>query len=318
MSDTSDQSSDETPSPNSGPQPGPELAGVDLVVLTGLSGSGKSTALRALEDLGFYCVDNLPSDLLGDVARLAADSPSIQRVALAMDVRHAGLGDELAPRLREFIDSGDTPVQIVFLTASDDKVIARFSETRRRHPLMTAGEAQSLRQAIIQERRWLEPLRHMANWVIDTTGLTVHDLKRQIQDHFGEPGQRSAALTIMSFGFRYGPPREADFVFDVRYLKNPYFDATLRGKTGQDAAVASYVLTQPEAQTVLNHITQLLTDVLPWCDKEGKATVTVAIGCTGGQHRSVAMAEAVAAAMAGSERPLNLQHREVALARIAT
>ena len=291
---------------------------VDLIVLTGMSGSGKTNALRALEDIGFYCIDNLPSDLLSAVARLAENSQGLRGVALAMDVRHVGLNDDLAHRLQEFLGEGTLPLQIVFLTASDNKLIARFSETRRRHPLMTAGEATALPEAIAQERKWLGPLRHMANWVLDTTDLTVHDLKRQIQERFGEPGQRAAALTVMSFGFRYGPPREADFVFDVRYLNNPYFDPSLRGKTGQDREVAEFVMTQPLATKVLGHVTTLLADVLPWCDREGKVTVTVAIGCTGGQHRSVAMAEALAQNLSTEDRRLTVKHREMDLSRIHT
>lgn len=286
---------------------------VTLTLLTGMSGSGKSTALKSLEDAGYFCIDNLPAELLADVGRLAENSKDIRRVALAMDVRHATLSSDIIERLDAFGANPDAPeLQIVYLTASDDKVIARFSETRRRHPMMTSGTATSLRAALDLERQWLSPLRHRANSVIDTTDLTVHDLKRVIQQRFGEPGDRLAALHVMSFGFRYGPPREADFVFDVRYLDNPYFDAALRQLTGHDEAVYDFVMEQPAAQAVLGHITALLSDVLPWCDKEGKATVTVAVGCTGGQHRSVAMARAVAEELAlkSGDRPLVIQHRE--------
>lgn len=285
---------------------------VDIVVLSGLSGSGKTTALHALEDAGYFCVDNLPAPLLPPFLRLVDASPSIQRVAIAMDVRERVLAPDIERDLAGVGGGSHHHLHVLFLTADDDALIARFKTTRRRHPLIAQGLATVLTEAIALERTWLAPLRARATEVLDTTRLNVHDLKHDIQARYGDPVHRRLDLHLVSFGYRHGVPQEADFVFDARFLDNPYFVDGLRDKTGLDPDVADYVLSQPAAARYREHILGLLTDVLPLIEAEGRATLTVAIGCTGGQHRSVALCEALREGLTGSERDLHVVHRDAA------
>ncbi len=289
-------------------------AGVDLVVITGLSGSGRSTAIRALEDAGYFCIDSLPAPLLAPFLRLAAANPSISRVAVAMDVRAAdhfpGLEAALSS-LRRSKTGSTTETQILFLDASDERLIARFKETRRRHTLMGSGRAETLAEAISEERAWLAPIRHRATAVLDTTRMTVHDLKREVLALYADPSAHALRTNVMSFAFRAGLPPEADFVFDVRFLDNPHFVEELRDKTGEEPDVFRFVLDQEAARDVLEHIHTLLGTVLPLVEAEGKSVVTIAIGCTGGQHRSVALAIALAEKLAAGGREPHLSHRDI-------
>lgn len=285
---------------------------VELVVVTGLSGSGKTTALRALEDLGYFCVDNLPGPLLGTFLRLIADRGRDTRAAVAMDIREGSYFSDLARILAE-LEAAGQPMRVLMLDCTDDtKVIRRFKETRRRHPLLTSGEADTISTAIQQERAWLEPLRAMDSTAIDTSDLNVHELKRRIQAIFGDERGAKLSLHVLSFGFRHGLPAEADFVFDVRFLPNPYFVESLRAGSGLDAGVSNYVLGQSGAVMMLDHIAALLSDVLPRCEHEGRATLSVAIGCTGGRHRSVALAEALTQRLGEAGRPAVVSHRDIA------
>jgi len=283
---------------------------LNVVVLSGLSGSGKTTALHALEDAGYFCVDNLPLQLLDTFLRLVDDNPSIDRVALAMDVRER-LFDPAPGRDLSAISAGHYQGRILFLDCADDVLLARFKTTRRRHPLIAQGAATTLVEATTLERTWLEPIRAAASAVIDTSDLTVHELKRRVQNLYGDPGATALAVHLMSFGFRHGVPQEADFVFDVRFLDNPYFVESLRDRRGLDPEVADFVLSQPAAVRFREHVVALLSDVLPQVEAEGRASVTIAVGCTGGHHRSVAMCETLRDALAEGGRPALLSHRDI-------
>lgn len=263
----------------------------NIVVITGMSGSGKSTAIRALEDAGFFCIDNLPALLVPKLTELIGreGSPNISKLALVMDAREGEFLSE-APSVLEEVKRGGHAVELLFLDASDDALMRRFSETRRRHPLAPDG---SVAEGIELERRALKDLRSMADQVIDSSVLNVHDLKRLLQARFSTEPQNAPSLSIVSFGFRYGVPPQADMVFDVRFLPNPYFIPELKAQTGRDPKVAAYVLERPESQAFLEKVSDLCGFLFPRYQREGKAYLTVAIGCTGGKHRSVAIAHAL-------------------------
>jgi len=285
----------------------------ELLILSGLSGSGKTTALRALEDIGFLCVDNLPVPLLETFHRLSRDHGEISQVAIAMDIRESSHNPEAARQLEE-IKAAGLEMRILFLNCTDERAITRFKETRRKHPLIAAGQASTITEAIEKERAWLTPFRHMATTVVDTTELNVHELKKRIQGLYGDAESRRMKVHLMSFGFRHGIPPEADFVFDVRYLPNPYFVEALRPKSGLDPAVSAYVLKQPAAKMILKHLQHFFGDVLPLCEEEGKASVTIAIGCTGGRHRSVALTEALRSHLIETTHMVEAGHRDVSRA----
>lgn len=283
---------------------------MELVVLSGLSGSGKTTALRALEDAGYLCVDNLPTALLETFIRLAEESASVERIAVVMDIREMSLGSDVARHL-DLLQTKGQDLRIIYFDAKDEQLITRFKETRRKHPLIAIGEAKTVAEAIALERTWLQPIRVRASTVVDSSQLTVHELKRRIQDMFVDTDEHKVALHLLSFGFRHGIPAEADFVFDVRFIPNPYFVEALRERRGLDAEVASYVLSQPSAQMMLGHIGTITREVLPHAEREGKVQMTVAIGCTGGHHRSVAMVEALAIQMSTRGHHALVTHRDV-------
>jgi UPF0042 nucleotide-binding protein len=261
-----------------------------LVMVTGMSGAGRSTALRALEDLGHFCVDNLPPALIPQLTELLARGGELTRAACGVDVRTGSFLEGATGALETLTASGHE-VELLFLECQDAELVRRFSETRRSHPLAPGG---NLLEAIQRERERLAPLRARAGQIIDTTGMTPHDLRRALVDHIARAGQRSRMVTrVVSFGFKYGLPVDADLVFDLRYLPNPHFVKELRPKTGLDEAVSAFVLALPEAQELLTDLTALLTKLLPRYEREGKAYLTIALGCTGGRHRSVALAEAL-------------------------
>ena len=280
-----------------------------VVILTGLSGSGKSTALRALEDAGFYCVDNLPVVLLEKLIELTAHTAGeISRLAVVVDAREGRFLSEAQRVIRDLKSSG-ADVEVVFFDAGDEALVRRYSETRRRHPL--AGERGTVPDGIAAERSALAGLRDVADEVVDTTGWNVHELKRFVQRRFvaGEKGQ--LGVTIVSFGFRGGLPSHADLVFDVRFLPNPFFVPELKAFPGTDPRVAGFVLGKPEAMEFLERISDLLGFLIPKYREEGKSYLTVAIGCTGGKHRSVAISAALAARLEAAGQPVRLWHRDV-------
>jgi UPF0042 nucleotide-binding protein len=279
-----------------------------IVVVTGVSGAGKSTALRALEDAGFYCVDNLPLPLLGRFVELLSHAGEAEQAALVVDARE---GDFLTGYREAFasLRAQGHVLEVLFLEASDDILVRRFSETRRRHPL--SGD--DLRQGIARERDILRGLREDAEVVVDTANLNVHQLKGVIQERY----RRSAdvlAVTLLSFGFKHGLPAEADIVLDVRFLPNPYFVEALSASTGEEPAVSSFVLDNPDAREFLDRADSLLAFVLPRAEREGKAYLTVAVGCTGGRHRSVAVVQELAKRLP-KRHPLTVRHRDLARGR---
>lgn len=257
-----------------------------ILVITGMSGSGKSTAIRALEDAGWFCIDNLPAPLLLKVTELGE---SKDQLAFVVDVREGQFLKD-APRAIEDARRAGHKVEVLFLDSSDESLTRRYSETRRRHPLAGSG---GVSEGIAREREALGPLREHAEHVLDTSTLTVHELRRQVMARFGHTVQ-GLSISVMSFGFKYGVPSNADLVLDVRFLPNPFFVPDLKALTGKEPRVASFVLDRPDAWEFLDRTYELLEFLVPRYVKEGKSYLTVAIGCTGGKHRSVAIANALA------------------------
>ena len=289
----------------------PGSHGASFVVVTGLSGAGKSHAIRALEDLGYFCVDNLPVALIPAFADLTVNAPgNVRRAAVVVDVRE-GRGLSGFPAIyRRLKKSWPRHVRLVFLEADSRALIRRFSETRRPHPLALD---RTVTEGLAEERRLLEPIRRLADQVLDTSTLTVHELRRRILETVGGAGTvASLVVTVMSFGFRHGVPVDADLVFDVRFLPNPYFVAALKRWTGRHAGVARFVLRTAVATRFLSLTTGLLKFLLPHYIREGKTYLTIAVGCTGGRHRSVAVAEALAARLKNIRgTQLRVRHRDV-------
>jgi UPF0042 nucleotide-binding protein len=280
-----------------------------LVILTGVSGSGKSTALRALEDAGFYCVDNLPIVLLGELIELSARTAGeVSRLAVVVDAREGRFLGE-APRILGELRARGVDQTVLFLDCVDEALVRRYSETRRRHPL--AGDGGTVQEGIAAERQALAGLRAVADEVVDTTSLNVHDLKRLVSKRFGSGEGGSLGVTVVSFGFRHGIPAHADLVFDVRFLPNPYFVPELRPHPGTEPAVRDFVLGQPDAAAFLDRLGELAAFLLPRYQAEGKSYLTIAIGCTGGRHRSVAIAGELCRRLEASGRSARLWHRDV-------
>jgi RNase adapter protein RapZ len=280
-----------------------------VVILTGVSGSGKTTALRALEDGGFYCVDNFPIVFLEKLLELSGHTAGeVSRLALVVDAREQRFLPE-APRVVEDLRKRGVDVTVLFFDCADESLIRRYSETRRRHPL--AGESGSVPEGIAVERRALAGLRAVADEVVDTTHLNVHELKRLVHTRFVGAGADAMGVTLVSFGFRGGLPTHADLVLDVRFLPNPYFVPDLKPFPGTDPRVRDFVLGQDDAQRFLEKAEDLAGFLIPRYRAEGKTYLTVAIGCTGGRHRSVAIAAELAARLGRRGLPVRVWHRDV-------
>src|SRR5215831_5088957 len=275
-----------------------------LVIVTGVSGAGKSTALRALEDLGFYAVDNLPLPMVPQLLDLLASRPDIDRTALGIDARS---GDFLAGMTSIFAElrKRGHSVEVLFLEASDEILLRRFSETRRRHPLSDTD----IRAGITTERRTLAGLRQEANAVVDTGTLNVHVLRGLIQERYGR-GEGDLAVTLLSFGFKHGIPAEADIVLDVRFLPNPFFVPHLSALSGEDESVARFVLDDPATKAYVEEAEKFLRLSVQGFLGEGKSYATVAIGCTGGRHRSVTLAKELARRLGGAFS-ISVRHRDI-------
>lgn len=280
---------------------------LEVVLLTGFSGAGRSTAARVMEDLGFYVVDNLPPTMIPEVVRLAAEGSTIERVAIVTDVRSRVFPGGMGSLLNMLAERGVRPT-VVFLSASDDVLVRRFENVRRAHPLQADG---TILDGIEAEREMIEPLRGLSDLLVDTTDLSVHNLRRRLEEVFDTPIGRQMRITVQSFGFKYGLPRDADLVFDVRYLPNPHWNPELRPFNGTDAPVSDYVLAQEGARDALGHLEALVGTVLPGYRREGKRYLTIAVGCTGGKHRSVAMARELGARLDGSNVDVRVVHRDL-------
>ncbi len=283
-----------------------------VVVVTGLSGSGKSTATKAFEDIGYFCVDNLPPVLLPRIVDLVTQARGNEaRIALVADVR----GREFLPdatRVIEELRRGKHEVRVLFLDAREDILIRRYSETRRRHPLAGRG---GTREGIRRERRLLLPLRESADTVLDTTRFNVHQLRDILTRRFRGEGEGGLRVAVTSFGFRHGIPPEVDMVVDVRFLPNPNFVPKLKHLTGEDAGVRRYVLSAPVTRAFLRRLSSFLKFLIPLYTKEGKAYFTLGVGCTGGRHRSVAVAEEIARVLGRANVPSAVVHRDLAKGR---
>jgi UPF0042 nucleotide-binding protein len=278
-----------------------------LVILTGLSGSGKRSVLNTFEDLGFYCVDNLPVALIPAFSELyEGGRGEVERVALLVDAREGTQIDRLPGIYRKL--SSERAATLVFIEASDAALQRRFSETRRPHPL---GEGRSLAEGIREEKRRMAPIRRLADVIIDTTKFNVHELRQLIIERFQSPGRRPLLVSVVSFGFRYGIPADADLVFDVRFLPNPHFVPRLRPFSGKDPRVARYIRSFPQTGEFLRRIENLLGYLIPHYIREGKSYLTVALGCTGGRHRSVTLAEAIRRALQRKGYAAKVVHRDL-------
>jgi UPF0042 nucleotide-binding protein len=279
-----------------------------IVLLTGQSGSGKSVAMRALEDEGYYCVDNIPVSLTQQLVSVVEKEAKGQHIALVMDIRDTRFVHE-APGVVTNLRAEAYDVKVLYLTAAHNVLIRRYSTTRRKHPL---DNGCGLHDAIVKEETLLLPMSELSNTVVDTSSLTPHELRKQIVK-IADPRAEGQPLHlgVMSFGFTHGVPAEADMVFDVRFLANPYFVPELKHLPGTQPEVAEYVMKQPESQAMVDRIVRFLEELLPHYQREGKTYITTAIGCTGGKHRSVAVTESIAQQLAVRGLHTEVHHRDV-------
>jgi UPF0042 nucleotide-binding protein len=279
----------------------------ELVILTGISGAGKASALKTFEDLGYQAVDNLPLELMPDFAGIVAKSKEIERAAIVVDVREGQALDRLPEIIRRV--KRVLPTRVVFLDAQDQVLVRRYSETRRPHPLR---RSETVSRSIVEERQLLDTVRNVADTLIDTSRFNVHELRAEIQKRFGHEDQSQQLLvSCLSFGFKNGVPLDADLVFDVRFLPNPHFVPEFRDKTGLDQHVAAYVNGFAQTGEFLDKVTDLILYLMPHYVKEGKSYLTIGFGCTGGQHRSVMMAEEMAKRLSKAGYQVKTAHRDM-------
>ena len=279
-----------------------------LLILSGFSGSGKSTAVRVLEDIGYFCVDNLPPTLIPTfIELLSSSAENITKAALVIDIREGIFFENAAATVKELKQRG-YPTELLFLEASDEALVKRYKETRRKHPLAYDG---NVLEGVSKERKLLSEIRELADRTIDTSLLNVHQLKEVIQDTFGKPVSptEKVSVTFLSFGYKYGSPYDADVVFDVRFLPNPYFIDELKDLSGGNEKVRNFVLQSEDAKEFIEKAVDMLSFLIPRYEKEGKTYLTVAIGCTGGKHRSVAIVEELAGHF--KHIPISVQHRDI-------
>jgi UPF0042 nucleotide-binding protein len=278
-----------------------------LVILTGLSGSGKSTVLKAFEDMGFYCVDNMPVELIPIFAELHAQGEGdFSRAALLVDAREGAQLQKLPGLLTHL--RKDHPISLVFIEAHDDALLRRYSETRRPHPL---GKDYSVRESLLHERELMAPIRKLADVVIDSTQFNVHELRNFITRRFKNPDRHPMLISVVSFGYKYGVPVDADLIFDVRFLPNPHFVPALRKFSGRDAKVRRFIRSFPQTGEFLRRMESLLAYLMPHYIEEGKSYLTIAFGCTGGKHRSVMLAEEIKKALEKRKYATKVFHRDI-------
>jgi UPF0042 nucleotide-binding protein len=281
---------------------------LDVAVVTGLSGSGKSTAIRVLEDLGYYCLDNLPAVLIPRFIELCEGSDEISRVALGIDSRGRGFLDEV-PRALDEVRRRGHRVEMVYLEAGDDTLVRRFSETRRPHPMADGSDVAG---GIRRERERLLSLREQADRIVDTSAFTSQGLREELRTIFSHDGPRGTLkVGLVSFGYKFGLPFDADLVWDVRFLPNPFYVEELRAGTGLDSAVQDYVLGMPQSRRFLELVDEFLSFSLPWYQREGKHYLTLAVGCTGGRHRSVVLVERLRQVLEGRGVSVSVRHRDI-------
>ena len=280
---------------------------IQLVMVTGMSGAGKTVAIQSFEDLGYFTIDNMPPALLLKFIELMRHSPDNNKLAVVVDMRSRSFFNEIRTILDELDNQEDLDFKVLFLDATDSELVARYKETRRSHPLAADGR---VLDGITLERELLSPLKNISQNVVDTTELTPRELRKTLAEQFSDQEQtQSFRVEVMSFGFKYGIPIDADLVFDVRFLPNPYYLPELRNQTGEDQAVYDYVMNHEESEDFYRHLLALVAPILPGYKKEGKSVLTIAIGCTGGQHRSVAFAKRLATDLSKSW-PVNESHRD--------
>ena len=297
-----------SPTPPSQPSSQSQAVPPELTILTGMSGAGRSTAARCLEDLGWFVVDNLPPGLLGSMVELAGHTQgTIPRIAVVVDVRGRSFFADLRDTLARLAAFAVDP-RVVFLEASDDVLVRRFEAVRRKHPLQGDGR---IMDGITRERELLAALRAEADLVIDTSALNVHELRVQVEKAFGGEDNPALQATVLSFGYKYGLPVDADMVVDVRFLPNPHWVPELRPLTGLDPTVAAYVFESPEAAELVERYAEVLRLVLPGYVREGKRYLTLAVGCTGGKHRSVALAEEFGRLLRADDVDVHVVHRDL-------
>lgn len=280
---------------------------LELVVITGMSGAGKTVAMQSFEDMGYYCVDNMPPSLLPKFWELIKESGKITKIALVIDIRSREFFDEMITSINSLSNTSFITTQILFLEASDDVLVSRYKETRRSHPLAIDGR---IFDGILEERRLLQDVRFRAQKIIDTTHLSPRKLREEIMQTFSVNTKDIFTIHVLSFGFKYGLPIDADIVMDVRFLPNPHYIDELRPLTGLDQPVFDYVMSQPETKIFYHKFYDVLDYVIPGYKKEGKSNVTIAIGCTGGQHRSVAIADRIARELMSEAYHVNSSHRD--------
>jgi UPF0042 nucleotide-binding protein len=284
----------------------PRSGSARLVIITGMSGSGKASVLKAFEDLGYYCVDNLPVGLIQRFADLTKHSSEVENAALVADIREGGQLRKLPPIIRSLKKNLNTTV--IFLEASDESLLRRFSETRRPHPL---GKDSTVRTALSRERRMLQPIRGLADLVVDTSRFTVHELRAHITEKFtAGDTDKNILVSLVSFGYKAGVPNDSDLVFDVRFLPNPHFIPEFRPLTGRHPQVAKYIRSFPQTREFIDRISELLVYLIPHYVREGKSYLTISFGCTGGQHRSVMIAEEVRKHLAKPGYKVKVIHRD--------
>ena len=284
---------------------------MDFLIVTGLSGAGKSRAVDALEDIGFYCVDNMPPQLISKVAEIClAGNSQINRIAIVTDLRGGDMFYGLFEQLDELKDKG-LEYKLLFLDASNQELVRRYKETRRRHPLADLVKG-GLEEAIRNERILLKPARERADYIIDTTHLTANELKQRMNNIFLDNIRNSMLVNVMSFGFKYGVPAEADLVFDVRCLPNPFYVDDLKPKTGLDEEVRNYVMDSEDSRKLLEKLKDLISFLIPLYQKEGKTQLMIGVGCTGGKHRSVTFAELLYQYLSDQNHNVRVLHRDIA------